>query len=74
MKQWLLILPLSVACTESIKEQTETESEANDDLGCGEIPIGLEVGMCAPDFLLPNTENEITSLSSFQGKRSLVLA
>ena len=73
MKQWFLILPLSVACTEPTKEETETEFEVDDDtLGCNGIPIGLEAGMCAPEFLLPNTEDEMTSLSSFQGNIALV--
>lgn len=33
---------------------------------------GLEVGMCAPDFALPNAEGSEVKLSSFRGKVALV--
>ena len=35
-------------------------------------PTGLEVGMCAPDFSLPNADGAEVKLSSFRGKVALV--
>ncbi len=41
--------------------------------GCEEgAPVGLEVGLCAPDFSLPDADGVMTRLSSFRGKVALV--
>ena len=41
--------------------------------GCDEgAPEGIDVGMCAPEFNLPDSEGVMTRLSSFRGKVALV--
>jgi cytochrome oxidase Cu insertion factor (SCO1/SenC/PrrC family) len=53
---------LGLACTD------EAEAER-----CGpDADVGLEVGLCAPEFTLPNGQGELVSLSSFRGKVALI--
>jgi cytochrome oxidase Cu insertion factor (SCO1/SenC/PrrC family) len=37
-----------------------------------DAPVGLEVGMCAPEFELPDRDGTLTRLSDFRGKVALV--
>ena len=51
--------------------------------GCADAPsppglcqagasVGITVGQCAPDFVLPDADGALTSLSSFRGQVAVV--
>jgi hypothetical protein len=41
--------------------------------GCEDgAPVGLELGQCAPEFILPDSEGSEVALSSFRGSVALV--
>jgi cytochrome oxidase Cu insertion factor (SCO1/SenC/PrrC family) len=70
MKGWLpvAVLILVVGCGGSEPSGSEDGAEP-----CGDAaPVGLEIGMCAPNFELPDSEGTMVSLSSFRGDVVLV--
>jgi cytochrome oxidase Cu insertion factor (SCO1/SenC/PrrC family) len=72
MKRLSMVLLLCAAgCGEPIGTDAGTDKETEARCGDG-AEVGLEVGMCAPEFTLPDSEGEMTSLSSFRGKVALV--
>lgn len=80
MKRWLMMLLVFAAgCAEKRGLDSGGDAGANTGPGtetqdpCGEgAEVGLEVGMCAPEFRLPDSEGVMTSLGSFRGKVALV--
>ena len=68
MKRWLA-LPLALAGACAPPDDLDPDAAE----GCGpEAEVGLEVGLCAPEFTLPDREGTPTSLSSFRGGVALV--
>lgn len=76
MMRWLMVVLLWAAgCAEplGIDAGTDTGPDTETQERCGDgSEVGLEVGMCAPEFMLPDTEGVVTTLSSFRGKVALV--
>jgi cytochrome oxidase Cu insertion factor (SCO1/SenC/PrrC family) len=75
MNRWVMIAGVLVGgCGESlVADPADTRGQPEVGMGCEEgALIGLEVGLCAPDFTLPDSEGVLTSLSSFRGKVALV--
>ena len=49
------------------------DSAAADSERCGpDAEVGLEVGLCAPEFVLPDSTGQDFALSSMRGKVALV--
>lgn len=67
-----------LACTSAPSDQAVTDAEAVDSEftepeRCGpEAEFGLDVGLCAPDFVLPDSTGQDFALSSMRGKVALV--
>ena len=70
----LFVLACLGACGEGVDASESEAGETGYDLEpCSPgYPVGLKVGMCAPEFELPNAEGELVKLSSFRGKVALV--
>ena len=71
-KIWLSLLLLSIACSTNVCTQRadSTKEEAN------LFPTDLDrvhVGIQAPDFTLVSSDNEQVTLSSYRGKKNVVL-
>ena len=68
MRGWVAAWILAFGCG-------GVESDGPDSIiePCGAgAPVGLEIGLCAPDFELPDSEGTMVSLSSFRGNVVLV--
>ena len=73
----MMALLLATGCGDSLVDKPPSSEETGDPsdvaTGCEDgAPVGLEVGMCAPEFTLPDSEGLMTSLSAFRGKVALV--
>jgi len=76
MKRWLMVVLLWAAgCAEPLGtdagKDPGPDTETQERCGAG-AEVGLEVGMCAPEFTMPDSEGVMTTLSSFRGKVALV--
>lgn len=76
MKKWWMILFLfSTGCAEPLETDADTDTGPDTETleRCGEgAEVGLEVGMCAPEFTMPDSEGVPSNLSSFRGQVVLV--
>ncbi len=70
----LLFLTALTACTGATDTADSGDTgAATETERCGpDAEVGLELGLCAPEFTLPNGAGELVSLSSFRGKVALV--
>ena len=72
---WLAVV--AAACTDAPVDDEDDALGGTQDSGTAEVcgvdaEVGLEVGECAPDFTMPDANDQPFTLSSMRGKVALV--
>ena len=72
MKPWMILAAVWAAGC-GAAGGPEPGDSPNPPSACEEgAPVGLELGQCAPEFILPDSEGNDVALSSFRGSVALV--